>query len=105
MSQIRPYVIRKGDYLTKLGHEMGFDPAYVWSHPKNKDLVDKRKNQEVLKPGDILWVPDEARRRMPVESETSNAYVARVPKVPLVVTLKLGGKVLKKEPYVLRGMG
>jgi hypothetical protein len=105
MSQIRPYEIRKGDYLTKLGHEMGFDPAYVWSHPKNKDLVDKRKNQEVLKPGDILWVPDEARRRMPVEAETSNAYVARVPKVPLVVTLKLGGKVLKKEPYVLRGMG
>lgn len=105
MSEVRPYVIRKGDYLTKLGHELGFDPAYVWAHPKNQELVEKRKSMEVLKPGDLLWVPDEARRRMPVEAEAKNAYVARVPKVPLVVTLKLGGKVLKKEPYILRGLG
>ena len=102
---LRPYVIRKGDYLTKLGHEMGFDPTFVWSHPKNEELTRKRKSQEMLKPGDLLWVPDEARRRMPVEAETSNAYVARVPKVPVVVTLRLGGKALKKEPYILRGLG
>lgn len=105
MSDVRPYVIRKGDYLTKLGHEMGFDPSFVWAHPKNKELVAKRKNQEVLKPGDILWIPDEARRKMPVEMETQNSYVARVPKMPLVLTLKLGGKILKKEPYIIRGLG
>lgn len=105
MSELRPYVIRKGDYLTKLGHEMGFDPAFVWAHAKNKQLVQKRKNQEVLKAGDILWIPDEARRKMPVESEASNSYVARVPKMPLVMTLKLGGKILKKEPFIVRGLG
>jgi len=105
MSDVRPYVIRKGDYLTKLGHEMGFDPAYVWAHAKNKELVAKRKNQEVLKAGDILWIPDEARRKMPVESEATNSYVARVPKMPLVMTLKLGGKILKKEPFIVRGLG
>jgi hypothetical protein len=105
MSEVKPYVIRKGDYLTKLGHEMGFDPAYVWSHPRNAELVKKRKNQEILKAGDVLWVPDEARRRLPLEVESSNTYVARVPTVPLKLTLKLGGKVLKKEPYVLRGLG
>lgn len=104
-SPVRPYVIRKGDYLTKLGHEMGFDPAWVWQHPKNEELTRKRRSWDMLKPGDLVWVPDEARRRMPVEAEATNAYVARVPKVPLVVTLKLGGKVLPKEPYVLRGMG
>jgi len=105
MSDVRPYVIRKGDYLTKLAHEMGFDPSFVWAHAKNKELVAKRKNQEVLKAGDILWIPDEARRKMPVESETQNSYVARVPKMPLVLTLKLGGKILKKEPFIVRGLG
>jgi hypothetical protein len=105
MSDVRPYVIRKGDYLTKLAHEMGFDPKFVWGHAKNKELVQKRKNQEVLKAGDILWIPDEARRKMPVESETDNSYVARVPKMPLVMTLKLGGKILKKEPFIVRGLG
>jgi hypothetical protein len=102
---VRPYVVRKGDYLTKLGHEMGFDPAWVWQHPRNEELTKKRRSWDMLKPGDLVWVPDAARRRMPVESEATNAYVARVPKVPLVVTIKVGGKVLPKEPYVLRGMG
>lgn len=102
---VRPYVIRKGDYLTKLGHEMGFDPSYVWQHPKNQELTEKRRSWDMLKPGDLVWVPDAARRKMPVEAEATNAYVARVPKVPLVVTIKVGGKVLAKEPYILRGMG
>jgi len=105
VSQVRPYVIRKGDYLTKLAHEMGFDPAWVWSHPKNAELTAKRKSFDMLQAGDLVFVPDEPRRKLAVEAEAGNAYVARVPRVPLVVTLKLGGKILKKEPYVLRGLG
>ena len=105
MSEVKPYVIRKGDYLTKLSHERGFDPSYVWSHAKNKEVTEKRRSGDMLQPGDILYLPDEPRRRLPLEIEAGNSYVARVPKVPVLLTLKLGGKVLKREPYVLRGMG
>ncbi len=103
---MRPYVIRQGDYLTKLGHTMGFDPQTVWQNPKNQSLRERRPDPEMLHPGDLLWVPDQADlRRLPVRSGASNQYVAHIPKKPIDLKIQIGGEVLAKEPFVVLGLG
>jgi hypothetical protein len=102
---LKPYIVRQGDYLTKLGHLRGFEPEKIWNDPKNADLKKKRASMDTLEPGDIVYVPDEPRPRLPVQSGIVNNYVARIPKVPVNLKLQIGGKILDKEPYEIRGLG
>jgi hypothetical protein len=103
---VKPYVIRQGDYLTKLAHTNGYDADTVWKHAKNKELRERRSDPNTLLPGDILWVPEPTpARRLAVKSGTDNRYTARIPKMPVSVRLQLGGEPLVKEPFRILGVG
>jgi N-acetylmuramoyl-L-alanine amidase len=53
------YIVKQGDYLPKIAEDHGFyDYQTIWDHAKNKALKDKRKNPNVLNPGDELFIPD-----------------------------------------------
>lgn len=103
---MRPYVIRQGDYLTKIAHTMGFDADTIWNHAKNEPLRNKRPNKDLLYPGDILWVPDAAEhRRLVIRAGSDNRYVARVPGVYVAVKVTIGGEPLVEEPFRILGLG
>ena len=89
---MKPYVVKQGDHLTKLAHKMGFDADTVWNDSKNAELKKARK-PDILKAGDVLWVPDEPKKKLSLTAQSSNAYVAKVPKVPMKIALSDGGKV------------
>jgi hypothetical protein len=55
---VQPYVIRQGDFLLKLGFELGFDADTVWQDPSNADLRALRPDPNILFPGDVLYVSD-----------------------------------------------
>ncbi|MBK6512540.1 MAG: peptidoglycan-binding protein [Polyangiaceae bacterium] len=103
---MRPYVVRQGDYLTKLAHMMGFEADAVWNHPKNKALKEKRPDRDTLHPGDLLWLPtNPEHRRLSITAGSTNRYAAVIPKKPLEVRLQVGGEPLPKEPYAILGLG
>jgi len=102
---LKPYVIRQGDYLSKLGPARGFNPETAWADPKNDPIRKKRTSMNMLQPGDVVWLPDEPRPRLPVAGGSTNAYTARIPKVTVKLKLQVGGVALAKEPYVIRGVG
>jgi hypothetical protein len=103
---MRPYVIRQGDYITKLGHTMGFDALSVWNDPKNAGLRDRRPDPDMLHPGDLLWVPDAPdHRKLSVKAGASNRYAAHIPKKPIDLKIQIGGEALPKEPYMILGLG
>jgi hypothetical protein len=102
---LKPYIVRQGDYFTKLAHLRGFNAETVWNDPANEALKKKRASMDVLEPGDIVYVPDEPKPRLPIAGGVVNHYVARIPKVPVNVRLKVGGEILIDEPYVIRGVG
>jgi hypothetical protein len=53
------HTVVQGDYLAKIARQYGFaDWRTLWNAPENKDLKDKRKNPNVLFPGDSLFIPD-----------------------------------------------
>ena len=103
---MKPYVIRQGDYLTKLAHIHGFDADAIWNHAQNGDLREKRSQRDMLHPGDILWIPDApSHRKLPLRAGAANRYVARIPKVPVALRLQVGGEPLVKEPFRILGLG
>ena len=53
------YTVKQGDSLSKIAKNHGFqDYRTLWDHPRNADLKKKRKNPNVLFPGDILHIPE-----------------------------------------------
>jgi hypothetical protein len=54
-----PYVVRKGDTVSRLAYRRRTTVKEVWGHPKNAELAALRKNPDVLCPADLLWLPPE----------------------------------------------
>jgi hypothetical protein len=103
---MRPYIVRRSDHLTKLALRFGFSADEVWSHPRNAELKAKRRNPNILCPGDVLWIPDEARLPLPLDVGAANAYVASVPEVTVRLTLRdAAGVPLRGRKYVAVGPG
>ena len=102
---MKPYVVKQGDYLTKLAHRLGFSAKDVWRHPKNRDLAKLRGDGEILCAGDILFVPDEPKKRLPLTLEADNRYEARVPRLPVRLVLAIDGEPLAGEKYRVEGIG
>ncbi|MBL8743201.1 MAG: peptidoglycan-binding protein [Myxococcales bacterium] len=103
---MRPYVIRQGDYITKLGHTLGFDALTVWNDPKNAGLRERRPDPDMLHPGDLLWIPDAPdHRRLSVKAGATNRYAAHIPKKAIDLKIQIGGEALPKEPYMILGLG
>jgi Putative peptidoglycan binding domain len=102
---LKPYIIRQGDYFTKLAHTKGFNAEKAWNDPANDDLRKKRSSMDMLEPGDIVFIPDEARPRLDVSGGVVNHYIARIPKIPVNVRIKVGGEIVVDEPYIIRGVG
>jgi hypothetical protein len=79
---MRPYVVKQGDYLTKLAHDLKFDADEVWAHEKNAALKELRTNPQILAPGDVLYVPKDPKPVLkPISKGTTNPYKATVPRV------------------------
>ncbi len=102
---MKPYVIRQGDYLLKLSHVLGFDADEVWNHGKNAELKQSRKDPSLLKPGDVLFIPDKPKPRLKLNLKEQNSFVARVPSVDVAVVISEEGAPVKGAKYVVEGLG
>jgi hypothetical protein len=101
---MRPYVIRQGDYLTRLAHSMGFDADAVWNHAYNRELRERRPNREILAPGDILYIPDAAPEARTLNVGSNNRFRATVGRVTIDIVLRGHEGPLANEPYVVEGL-
>ena len=99
-----PYVIKQGDYLAKLAHELGFDLATILDHEKNAELKKKRPDPNVLYPGDVLFVPEPEPPSTPVAQGTSNDYGAKVPTVKVTLVFEGDGKPMANQPCEVDGL-
>src|ERR1035438_89203 len=82
------YTVVQGDYLSKIAKENGFpDYHIIWDHPNNADLKEKRKNPNVLFPGDQVFVPDMEDKEE--SGATENRHIFEVKKEPLKLRLVL----------------
>ena len=100
-----PYIIRQGDYITKLASRFGFDADTVWNDPANADLKKARGKPDVLSPGDVLFIPEPKRKFLPVTIGSVNKFKATVPTTTVRLTLTVDGQPLANTPCRLEGTG
>jgi hypothetical protein len=82
------YTIKQGDYLAKIAKEHGFaDWKPVWDHANNKALRDKRKDPNILLPGDQLHVPDLETKDVSAPTDATHRYAVKRPRLQLILRL------------------
>lgn len=52
------YTLKEGDCVSSIAHKNGLFWETVWNDPKNSEIKDLRKDPNVLKAGDKLFIPD-----------------------------------------------
>jgi hypothetical protein len=53
------HTVVQGDHLSAIAEKYGFRlVSTIWDHPKNAALKAKRKNPNILLPGDVLFIPE-----------------------------------------------
>ncbi|MBI4955352.1 MAG: peptidoglycan-binding protein [Myxococcales bacterium] len=104
MSTMIPYVVRPGDYLTRIAARRGFDARAVWQHERNAELRRRRPNPEVLAAGDILYVPESRPSRSSLTVGGTNAFSVRLPTVKIELALTgSDGRPLANKRYWVDG--
>lgn len=95
------YTVKPGDCISSIAFEHGFFPDTIWNHPNNAALKQKRKNSNVLMPGDIVFVPDKQLKE--VSEPTNEVYKYRIKNVPAKLRIQFmsDGKPRANVPYIL----
>jgi N-acetylmuramoyl-L-alanine amidase len=52
------YTVQDGDCIGNIAHSRGFDWKTIWNHPENAALKGRRKDPNLLSPGDVVHIPD-----------------------------------------------
>lgn len=100
----RLYIVRQGDFLTRIAARFGFDPDALWDDPANAELRSRRSNREHLAPGDILRLPDTTPPGAPLDAFTNNRYRAKVPIVAVRVRLLARGEPIASAQCLVHGV-
>lgn len=81
------YEVKQGDCISSIAFEHGFFKETIWNHPNNAELKQNRKEQNVLMPGDIVFIPD--KRIKEVSEPTNEVHKFRCKNTPEKLKLQL----------------
>lgn len=95
------YVVKEGDCISSIAFENGFFEETIWNHPNNAQLKQKRKDPNILMPGDVVHVPDI--RVKEVSEPTNQVHKFNLKGVPAKLSLRLlfDGEPRRNESYTL----
>jgi N-acetylmuramoyl-L-alanine amidase len=98
------HVVTQGECLSSIAAQYGMTSwRDLYEHPDNADLKKKRRNPNVLAPGDEVNVPDPPKRWETRPTQEKHTFVVPVAKVELRVVLRdWRGKALAGKRFVVR---
>ena len=81
------HTAEEGDSVIKLADQHGHFAATIWNDAANAELKKKRKDMNVLLPGDVVVIPD--KRVKEVKKPTGEKHVFRRKGIPAIYRLQL----------------
>jgi hypothetical protein len=95
------YQVELGDCISSIAFEHGFFPDTIWNHANNATLKEKRKDPNVLLPGDIVFVPDKRLKEVPRPTEQMHRFRCKGVPEKLKLQLLLNGVPRAQKSYKL----
>jgi len=96
------HVVEQDESVESIGARARRLPKTIWDAPENKELRDKRKDPNVLMPGDRLFLPQIEAETFSIPTGGSQAFVLDQPDSRLQLQLVDGTEPRANKPYVLR---
>src|SRR4051794_8878890 len=105
MAPAKSHTVQEGECTSSISFEHGFFWQTLWNHADNADLKASRESPFVLKPGDVVHIPELRQRE--VSAATGLRHTFRRKGVPAVLRMQLleQKKPLAGLPYVLEYSG
>lgn len=88
------YTVKQGDCIMSIAEANGFLWETVWNHPDNAELKQRRKDPDILFPGDIVVIPEIT----PRSESAPTDQLAKFLKKSNRVQIRLRLLDLKREP-------
>ncbi|AKQ68846.1 hypothetical protein A176_005758 [Myxococcus hansupus] len=97
----RTHTVEEGDCVSSIAHAHGLSPQHVWEAPGNEALRQERTSPHVLKPGDVVALPDRQVRHVPCA--TGRTHTFKLKGIPERFRLRLheDGAPRTRVPYRL----
>lgn len=95
------HTVGQGDSIPSLAHDNGHFWETLWNHPENAELKGKRKNPNILNPGDEVEIPELRMKDFSGGTDTRHKFVRKGVPAKLKMQLFLLGEPRRNEPYTL----
>ncbi|MDI7259575.1 MAG: peptidoglycan-binding protein [Thermodesulfobacteriota bacterium] len=95
------YKVKQGDCLSSIATRHGLFWEKVWNHPKNATLKEKRKDPNVLYPGDVIFIPDKEEKQVSEATEHRHRFRKKGTPAIIRLQLKIADRPRAQEPYIL----
>jgi len=95
------YTVGQGDCISSLAKRFGFPAKTLWDHPSNQTLKQARKNPNILKPGDVVCIPDKTLKEESRPTDQHHCFRKTSETAQLQLRLLDEGKPRAGESYTL----
>ncbi len=83
------HTVKQGEYLSSIARRYGFsDYKVIWNDPNNAKLKERRKNPNVLYPGDRLYLRDKEEKQESGSTEQRHRFRVKNPNLELRLVLE-----------------
>jgi len=96
------HTVSSGDCISSIAFARGFFPDTVWNHADNADLKSEREDPNVLRPGDVVVIPDKTKKQVDKADKAKHRFKRKgVPDKLRLQILTENGDPVANRPYVL----
>ncbi len=95
------YTVSPGDTIPSIAHDNGFLTSTIWDHPQNAALKAKRKDPNILFPGDEVFIPEKELKQETRGTNSKNTFKLKGEPNKLKLRLMKLGKPRANEAYTL----
>jgi len=94
--------VKAGDCIATIAAKHGLPWKTVWEAPENAELRKRRKDPNVLAPGDKVTVPKPAPKQAQIQTGKAHRFVVKREKIRLYLKLTAGQEPLANEPWEIQ---
>jgi N-acetylmuramoyl-L-alanine amidase len=101
MTMAETYYVQQGDCINSIAAAYGHLPDTIWNDGNNAQLKQLRKDPDVLREGDLVYVPDLRYKQVDAATEKTWVFKRKAIPIKLHVRLAIDDEPLRNEAYQL----